>query len=143
MDRVPEVGKTYTFYDDGKLSRPYEAKVLRVIPYNEDIIVDKFDYDLGSTVPTLLKEIHKEAVDNHRQRENFVVINNHGADSTPGSPWLYAEDTDYFIECEIPEYDDNPIWFARMIDGGWFSMDIQSSWQSGELDVEGRFNKYN
>ena len=47
--------------------------------------------------------------------------------------WLYQKFTDYFIGAEIPEYDDNIIWFVRSKNGGWFSMDIQSDWQSGEL----------
>ena len=29
------------------------------------------------------------------------------------------------------------LWFARTKDGGWYSLDIQSSWQGGRLDVTG------
>ncbi|MFR6305656.1 MAG: hypothetical protein ACLUNR_02360 [Bacilli bacterium] len=43
--------------------------------------------------------------------------------------------TDYFIGCYIPKYDNNLIWFARTKYGTWFSMDIQSNWQGGLLDV--------
>lgn len=49
--------------------------------------------------------------------------------------WIFGNTTDYFIGCDIPDYDKNEIWFARMKNGGWFSMDIQSSWQGGYLDV--------
>lgn len=45
--------------------------------------------------------IHKEEVDNHRQSENCTILN--GGDTTPGKPWLYAEATDFFVECEIPD----------------------------------------
>ena len=34
-------------------------------------------------------------------------------------------------------YDENIIWFVRTVQGGWFSIDVQSSWQSGYLDVDG------
>lgn len=44
----------------------------------------------------------------------------------------------FFVECEIPGYDEaNTIWFVRTIQGGWFSMDVQNTWQSGSLDVDG------
>ena len=65
----------------------------------------------------------------------FTVLN--GSDTTIGKPWLYAEETDFFVECEIPGYDENTIWFVRTVQGGWFSIDVQSSWQSGYLDVDG------
>ena len=52
--------------------------------------------------------------------------------------WLYAEDTDVFVKCDIPEYDKDPIYFARTKDGGWFSMDVTSWWQGGRLDVDGK-----
>ena len=51
--------------------------------------------------------------------------------------WLYASDTDYFIKANILVYDENPIWFARTLDGGWFSLNINNSWQSGRLDIDG------
>jgi hypothetical protein len=50
--------------------------------------------------------------------------------------WLYAVDTDYFIECSCPKYDEDNLWFVRTKDGGWFSMNIQNSWQSGRLDID-------
>ena len=47
----------------------------------------------------------------------------------------------YFIGCIIEEYDENEIWFARTKEGGWFSLDIQSDWQGGVLDVDGELKK--
>lgn len=116
---IPEVGKDYIFFDDGKTSysRIYKAKVLRVIPYNEEVYVDKYDYDTQGLISTSIQEVHKEEV---KQCD-----------------WIYTPETDYFIECSIPKYDDNTIWFARTKDGGWFSMNIQTDWQSGRLDVDG------
>lgn len=56
--------------------------------------------------------------------------------------WIYTGDTPYFIGCYIPNYDKHLIWFAKTKWGGWFSMDIQSSWQGGSLDVEGDLTKW-
>ena len=134
---VPVIGKYYYFFDDGKTSpsRCYKAKVVRVIPYDEcDLEYEIYDYNCDCKIPKTLKDIHKEEVD-----ENFNVLN--GSDTTPGKSWLYAEETDFFIECEIPGYDENTIWFVRTVQGGWFSIDVQSSWQSGYLDVDGSIYK--
>jgi hypothetical protein len=54
-----------------------------------------------------------------------------------GAPWLYAEETDYFIKCSIPDYDKNDVWFVRTVDGGWFSLNTVNDWMSGILDVSG------
>lgn len=118
MDKIPEVGKTYKFYDDGKRSpsRTYEATVIRIVSYDEEILVNKYNYEIDDFILTPIQEIHKEKVENRN--------------------WIFSKTTDYFVECEIPKYDDNTIWFARTKSGGWFSMDIQSGWQSGELDVK-------
>ena len=50
--------------------------------------------------------------------------------------WIWNGDTDYFIGCYIPKYDNHLVWFARTKYGTWFSMDIQSNWQGGLLDVK-------
>ena len=47
----------------------------------------------------------------------------------------FSEKTDVLSEVSCPKYDENNLWFARTKDGGWFSMDIQSGWQGGLLDV--------
>lgn len=57
--------------------------------------------------------------------------------------WIYREYTDYFIGAEIPEYDKHTIWFVRPKNGGWFSMDIQNNWQSGELLVNEKYGNNN
>lgn len=139
---VPVIGKYYYFFDDGKTSpsRCYKAKVVRVIPYDEcDLGYEIYDYYCDCKISKTLKDIHKEEVDDHRQSENFTVLN--GGDTTPGKPWLYSEETDFFVECEISGYDENTIWFVRTVQGGWFSIDVQSSWQHGSLDVDGSIYK--
>lgn len=113
-----QVGDYCTFYDDGKTSesRTYAATVLRIVS-KEGAKNIKFD---GSCIlepekPVSLFEIWEEYVKNRN------------------SDHIYAEDTDYFIECAIPRYDACFIWFVRSADGGWWSLDIQNCWQHGKL----------
>ena len=56
--------------------------------------------------------------------------------------WIWNKTTDYIIACDIKDYDKNLIWFARTVDGGWFSMDVDKSWQGGRLDVDGELEDY-
>lgn len=56
--------------------------------------------------------------------------------------WIWNKTTDYIVACEIKDYDNNLIWFARTVDGGWFSMDVDKSWQGGSLDVDGKLEDY-
>ena len=56
--------------------------------------------------------------------------------------WIWNNTTDYIIACDIKDYDKNLIWFARTVDGGWFSMDVDKSWQGGSLDVDGELEDY-
>ena len=56
--------------------------------------------------------------------------------------WIWNNTTDYIVACEIKDYDRNLIWFARTVDGGWFSMDVDKSWQGGRLDIDGELEDY-
>jgi hypothetical protein len=51
--------------------------------------------------------------------------------------WLFADETPYFVKISIPTYDDNDLYCVQMKNGGWFSLDIQSGWQGGVLDIDG------
>lgn len=112
---IPEVGKFYHFWDDGKHSvgRHYIAKVERIIPFEEaeDIV---FQFEDG---PVSLLQQWKDEVEDAK--------------------WLYNQETDYFIECSIPIYDKDPIYFVRDIDNDWFSIATTGWWQYGRLDVDG------
>ena len=119
--KVPLVGEKYHFFDDGKCgpTRHYIATVKEIISANE-AKQRYFEYfDSGTIKP--LYDIWK----------NETNILDH----------LYAKETDYFVCCSIPKYDDNLIWFVRTKDGGWFSIDVQNSWQSGRLDITGNIYK--
>lgn len=146
MQAVPKVGNKHHFFDDGKISesRHSIAEVIRVIKPEEakEITFNLTEYDdwdpithnynIVKPVSKTLYEVWREQVDAHRQSGNCIILID-GAKSEKGQPWCYAEDTDYFVECSIPNYDENTCWFVRHVNGGWFSMDIQNSWMSGRL----------
>lgn len=57
--------------------------------------------------------------------------------------WIWNNTTDYIVACEIKDYDNRSlIWFARTVDGGWFSMDVDRTWQGGRLDIDGELEDY-
>lgn len=136
---IPKIGNSYHFFDDGKIkeSRHYIATVLDIVTpeQTKNIMFSRADDEVSFEIS--LYEIWRNEIDDHRQSTNFKVIAA-GVSMEVGAPWLYAEETDYFIKCSIPEYDENDVWFVRTVNGGWFSLDTNSWWMSGELDVDGR-----
>lgn len=126
---IPEVGKFYHFFDDGKTSasRHYICKVERIVPFEESKNI-------------ILSTPRGENIDENGKFENVFInmsLEDIWKEEVQQCDWLYEKETDYFLEVSCPVYDDNNLWFARTKYGGWFSMDIQSWWQSGELDVDG------
>lgn len=121
---IPEIGSFYHFWDDGKTSpsRHYVCKVERVIPKEsaKNIIVEVPEWDFGTKETTMVKR----------------TLYDHWELQVANHDWLYAEDTDYFVEASCPRYDENNLWFVRTKYDGWFSLDIQSSWQGGRLDID-------
>lgn len=113
-NNIPEIGKTYAFFDDGKtgLSRRYKATVTGIIPFH--LIKAKY--------PELYYSWQRE---------------------TRCTPDLYTNSTDYFVECLIPKYDDGFVYFVRDKSGGWFSIDYPHAWMSGLLDIDGEYSKKN
>lgn len=136
---IPKIGSSYHFFDDGKIkeSRHYIATVLDIITpeQTKNIMFSRADDEVSFEIS--LYEIWRNEIDDHRQGTNFKVIAA-GTSTEVGAPWLYAEETDYFVKCSIPKYDKNDVWFVRTIDGGWFSIDTNSWWMSGRLDVDGK-----
>jgi len=127
--RVPQVGEKLHFFDDGKVSdsRHYMAVVTHVLTPEQAkcVYID---------APTVC-ENH---IDLEQKCGSLTLLDIH-AEVVKIEDWLYADQTDYFIGCAIPEFDDHIIWFVRTKDShqSWFSMDIQSNWQGGYLDVDG------
>lgn len=121
---IPEVGKYYHFWDDGKLSpgRHYICRCERIITPEE--------------AKSIMIEVLNEYIDD--VMDTISLYEHWYDDEMPNHDWLFETETDYFIECSCPEYDKHNLWFVRTKDGGWFSMDIQSGWQSGRLDIDGK-----
>ena len=132
--RVPQVGEKLHFFDDGKVgdSRHYMAVVTHVLTPEQAKCVFVVD-------ATSFSECH--FID-FEENKSLSLLDVH-AEEVKCCDWIFAEQTDYFIACSIPEFDNHIIWFARKKDGGWFSMDIQSDWQGGFLDVTGEKYKNN
>lgn len=109
---VPEVGKEYHIFDDGKLSmsRHYMAEITAVLPFEK--------------VANPESQLYKAWEENIKE-----------------APWLFAEDTDYFVKA-TSSYDVNPLFFVRTVDGGWFSIDYPNAWMGARLDIDGSlYNK--
>ena len=125
--RVPQVGEKLHFFDDGKVgdSRHYMAVVTHVLTPEQAkcVFIDSISFS----------ECH--SID-FEENKSLTLLDVH-AEEVKCCDWIFAEQTDYFIACSIPEFDNHIIWFVRKKDGGWFSMDIQSDWQGGYLDVDG------
>lgn len=90
-------------------------------------------FDDGKCSPSRLYKAYVKKVIPFNKADIHLKI--HLVNSALNCSWIWNGDTDYFIGCYIPEYDDHLIWFARTKYGTWFSMDIQSNWQGGLLDV--------
>ena len=127
--RVPQVGEKLHIFDDGKISdsRHYLAVVTHVLTPEQEKLVFVDTRTVCETHSLKLEE-----------NKRLTLLDIHAEEVKCGD-WLYADQTDYFIACSIPEFDDHIIWFVRTKDShqSWFSMDIQSSWQGGYLDVDG------
>lgn len=123
---APKVGEYYHFWDDGKTSqsRHYICKCERVLnnkkAKKEIVKISNWDFVKN-------KEFFTDVSLFDFWKNNVV----------PNHKWLFDTETDYFVECSCPKYDENNLWFVRTKDGGWFSMNIQNGWQGGELDVTG------
>ena len=111
---VPEVGKEYHIFDDGKIkpSRHYSAKVLEIIPFKKNYSID----DPMCAVAVAW-------------RENVLEYE-----------FLFAQETDYFIKAES-SFDKNPLYFVRTLDGGWFSINYPDFWMGARLDIDGSLYK--
>lgn len=138
MKNIPEIGKVYKFYDDGKVSasRMYPAVVNRII-IPEKAKTIKFPiyvYEESDWLPTTVEAKGTEIIG---EKSLYDIWK----DNIDEDPFLFSSNTDYFVECSIPLYDKYPIWFVRTKKETWFSMDIQSHWQGGILDVSGELTK--
>lgn len=106
MRKLPEIGKFYDCYDDGKIheSRKYKVKIISIIPFEK-------------ASPYLLSQWEK--ANNHyywifaRETDYFIIGNS------------YEREDEGIISESI---------FVRTIDGEWYS--IGNYWDNGLLIVE-------
>ncbi len=107
LQPVPEVGKEYHIFDDGKVNptRHYIARVVEIISLEDA-------RDITNLIDTWNSE--KAECD-----------------------WLFAETTDYFVRAKADKYDLNSLYFVRTKDGGWFSLDFPNIWMGARLDIDG------
>lgn len=129
---VPEVGKEYHFWDDGKSSpsRHYICRCERIVRSIKE----------AKTIMFTLKK-YEGFFKNSSYTNYKISLYDIWKKESAMDYWLFAEDTDAFVEISCPKYDENNLWAVRTKDGGWFTLDIQSSWQGGEVDVTGeKFN---
>ena len=121
MKPIPNIGEYYHFWDDGKtsLGRHYICQCERIIPFYgfTQYRLTRFDYDRNELVEDTLISLWKNSVSDFN--------------------WIFAEQTDCAVVCSCPKYDKDELYFFRTRSGGWFSADRTSSWQAGELDVDG------
>ena len=82
------------------------------------VVTQDWDFDTNSNIP------HKLSL--YEQWEYNMT----------SCDWLYAKETDCFIRITCPVYDENDLYAVRTKDGGWFTIDVETSWQSGRLDVD-------
>lgn len=136
--QLPVIGKSYEFYDDGKISpgRRFTATVLEIISQEEakSVMFQIYVYEESDMIPTTIISKGEEPIG---ETSLYVVWN----ENKERHDWVFATETHYFIKCSIPDYDKYPIWFARTKKGNWFSLDIQSCWQGGLLDVDNHLTK--
>ena len=90
-------------------------------------------FDDGKCSPSRLYKAYVKKVIPFNKADIHLKI--HLVNSALDYDWIWNGDTDYFIGCYIPRYDNHLVWFARTVNGGWFSMDLQSNWNGGLLDV--------
>lgn len=135
LARIPKVGEVLHFFDDGKSSdsRHYLAVVTHVLT--------KEQMKMVSWTPSECFEPWEDANGEwHDVPNDFLDVWEYNKQQCD---WIFADDTDFFVGCAIPEYDEHIIWFVRTKYGQWFSMDAQSCWQGGLLDVTGEKYKNN
>ena len=112
LQPVPEVGKEYHIFDDGKI-RPSRHELVVI----DEIIAFKD-----------LKDYYDQKLLRAWKREIEECY------------WLYAKETDYVIKASIGQ-NNLPMYFVRTVDGGWFSINYPRICGAARLDIDGSLYK--
>ena len=133
LEKLPEVGREYAIYDDGKHNptRLYTGTVVRIVPFSE------VDSVVVGGVPVMSPDFTKVFDENGNQQFTEIPLREAVEDEVSRCDWLYCAEPDHLIEVSAPYFDENNLWFIRSKNGGWFSIDIQDDWQTAELDLDG------
>ena len=132
FEPVPMIGDKHSFFDDGKMykSRHYIAEVIDVITLEDAKGID-LDYEYETFFDDCIwsldeAQIEEIGIDFKPTLYNIWLMHKYASD------FLFAPETDLLVCCKIPEYGDR-VWFARTLDGGWFSLDVNNRWLEGRL----------
>ena len=129
-DILPEIGKDYYVYDDGKIkpSREYKIKIVNIIDTKnlpndirndwEDAVINLYWLFLAKEGKVIVGEI----IVNDNNYDDVEIDNNDDKDN------------------ESPTYE----YFAKTIDGGWFSFTSNEEVfiGGGRLDITGKLREY-
>lgn len=130
FEPIPMIGDKHSFFDDGKMykSRHYIAEVINVITIEDakNIQLEYLDFFEDCIWSLDEAQIEDVGIDFNPTLYNVWLIHKYYSD------FLFAPETDFFVCCKIPEYGDC-VWFARTLDGGWFSLDVNNKWLEGRL----------
>ena len=105
LTRIPKVGEVLHFFDDGKSSdsRHYLAVVTHVLT--------KEQMKMVSWAPSECFEPWEDVNGEwHDVPNNFLDVWEYNKQQYD---WIFADDTDFFVGCAIPEYDEHILWFVR------------------------------
>lgn len=106
---IPKAGDRIPFYDQGK-----------VADYRRFIAI------VQKVIPvSLMKVLHPYIYLCWKQEKEL-------------SDLLYSPKTKCFIECIIPGYDNEKVYFAEDLEGGWYSFSWKRESVKGKLDFEGK-----
>ena len=137
--KKPEIGKEYHFWDDGKISssRHYICKVVDIISLEQakDIMLEFTQFDW---MCDYFNQHFEGIIDEENDIFPKMSLYDIWMCQKETCDRVYADETPYFIKISIPTYDENDLYCVRMKNGGWFSLDIQSDWQGGILDINNK-----
>ena len=130
FEPAPMIRDKHSFFDDGKMykSRHYIAEVIDVITI-EDAKNIQLEYEnfFEDCIWGLDEDqIGEIGIEFNPTLYNVWLMHKYCSD------FLFAPETDLFVCCKIPGYGDC-VWFARTLDGGWFSLDVSNKWLEGRL----------
>ena len=115
----PKIWDRFIFLDDGKWGN---------MRLHVAIVTNIYDFDDTKNIKVKVCKDDSTQVEEVPLSERIKENINYNDD-------LYVTNPQKVLECSIPSYDENLIYFINTKDGmyKWFSVDVQSWWQAGGL----------